>query len=147
MHTSPVISVAGERLEMLAFRLADRRFALRVSDVREIVRAVAIAPLPKAPAIVEGVVNYRGTIVPVLDVRARFGLAAEPLHPNQHFILAHAGPRLVALRVDQADALVEVERHLVEPAAVAPGAEYVAGIARLPDGFPPAGSSSPSSRR
>jgi purine-binding chemotaxis protein CheW len=81
------------------------------------------------------VINFRGALVPVLDIRQRFDLPPQPLALDQHLIIAQSGPRVVALRVDRALALVEVDEGAIEPAArVIPGAEYVTGIARLPDG-------------
>lgn len=122
-------------LELLVFDVGDRRLALRARDVHEVIRAVAIAPLPKAPPVVEGVINVRGTLMPVLDLRKRFGLPPVPITPEQHFILARAGPRPVALRVDRALDLTIVPEDAVESATrVVPRAEYVAGLARLADG-------------
>lgn len=122
-------------VHLLAFELRGRRFALPAPLVREVVRAVAVSALPPAPEIIEGVINVRGTLVPVVDVARRFGLEPEPLHPDQHLIVAQAGPRLVAARVDRAVDLMRVESGDIVPvAAVAPGAEHVAGLARLPDG-------------
>lgn len=122
-------------VQLLTFDLSGRRFALPASAVREVVRAVAIAPLPKAPPIVEGVINVRGTLVPMLDIRQRFGLSPAPVAPEQHLLIAQAGSRVVALRVDRAADLVSVEEEAIESAArVVPGIEYVAGIAKLPDG-------------
>jgi len=127
---------ASPSASLLIFMLGPLRLALHVEVVREVVRAVAIAVLPRAPAIVEGVINVRGAIVPVLDIRSRFRLAPESLHPDQHLIIAWAGVRLVGLRVDRATGFVTVERTAIEAAAPAvPGVEYVAGIARLPDGL------------
>ncbi len=77
----------------------------------------------------------RGTLVPVLDIRHRFGLAAAPLAPTDHLIVAEAGPRTVAIRVDQATALLSVpETDISAAPATVPGVELVAGLARLPDG-------------
>lgn len=77
----------------------------------------------------------RGTLVPVLDIRQRFNLPASPLAPTDHLIIAEAGPRTVALRVDQILELVSVAPGDITPAdATIPGTELVAGIARLPDG-------------
>ncbi|MEA3244883.1 MAG: chemotaxis protein CheW, partial [Gemmatimonadota bacterium] len=76
---------------LLTFSLGEARFAVPADCVVATVRAVAIAALPHAPPMVEGVVNYRGVVVPVLDIRARFGLAANPLHTDQHMIVARAG--------------------------------------------------------
>lgn len=121
---------------LLVFALDSRRFALPAGQVREIVHAVAVAALPKAPPIVEGAINYRGIIVPILNIRRRFNLPDEPLHPTQHFIVAHAGPRLVALRVDRATDLLSVPDDAIEPATRSvPGAGYVLGIAKLADGL------------
>ena len=103
--------------------------------LREITRTVAVAPLPRAPPIVEGVINVRGTLVPVLDIRLRFGMSPHPPTLDQHLIIANSGARLVALRVDRALELVEVEESAIESAAsLTPGAEYVTGIVRLSDG-------------
>jgi len=121
--------------EFLVFALEAQRFALPAEVVVEVARVVASSPLPGAPEIVEGAINVRGTIVPVLDVRARFGLPAADVDPDQHLILARAGRRVVALRVDHALALVAIPEDAYEPVErVAPGTPLVAGVARLPDG-------------
>lgn len=123
-------------MTLLIFVLGDREYAVRAGLVREVVRAVAISSLPTAPEVIEGVVNWRGQIVPVLDIRARFRLPARRLHPDQHFIVADAGARTVALRVDHAADLIEVSEEAIESAQrAAPGAGETEGIARLPDGL------------
>src|SRR5205085_11996004 len=95
-----------ERFDVLVFEVAGRRFGLPAAAVKEVVRAVALAPLPKAPAVVEGVINLRGTVVPVLDIRGRFRLPQKPLAPSDQLIIARTGPRLAALHVDWAHELV-----------------------------------------
>lgn len=123
-------------LALLTFEVAERRYALPAQLLLEVVRAVTIAPLPKAPPIIEGVINYRGTLIPVVGVRQRLGIDPVALSPEQHLLIVVAGSRTVALRVDQALDLVEVPEDVVERAdKIAPGAEYVAGLARLPDGL------------
>jgi len=121
---------------VLVFELGSTRFGLDASSLLEVVRAVAIAPLPQGPPIVEGVVNYRGSIVPVLDIRDRFGLPGAPLRTDQCFLVARAGQRTVALRVDRATELTTVSASSIQPACVSvPDAGYTAGIATLPDGL------------
>lgn len=123
-------------MDLLTFEIAGRRFALTAMLVDQVTRSVAVAALPKAPPIVEGVINVRGTLVPVLDLRHRFGLDPAPLTTDHHFVIAQAGTRLVALRVDRALELVTVDEAAIEaPSRVAPGAEYVMGIVTLPDGL------------
>jgi purine-binding chemotaxis protein CheW len=120
--------------EILVFEVAGRRFGLPAGDVRELLRAVAIVPLPLAGRGVEGVVNLRGQVVPVLDLRARLGLPPRPVAPTDHMIVAQAEGRLVALRVDRALDLVRVESDRIVPGAIAGQAVRVA---RLDDGLAP----------
>lgn len=124
------------RVALLTFILGDARFALPASCVREVTRAVALTELPKAPPIIEGVINVRGDLAPVLDIRQRFRQPSAPLHPDQHFIVAWAGQRLVVLRVDRVTDLVEVDESAIEPVShAAPGTEHVRGVAKLADGL------------
>lgn len=127
--------VVGGCIDMLIFQLDGVRFALPSSDVDEIHRAVAIVPLPKAPAIVEGIIDVRGRVVPVLDVRARFRLPPRAPRHTDHLILARAAERQVALRVDRALDVLSIDPAAIAPSAVASGVEYVAGVAKLPDGL------------
>src|ERR1700694_3359288 len=107
---------AGPRTrEILVFEVGGQRYGLPTVDVRELVRAVTITPLPNAPAVIEGVVNVRGRVLPVLDVRARFRLPAKPLDPSDHFIVASAGARGVILRVDRATHLALVDDASIQP--------------------------------
>jgi purine-binding chemotaxis protein CheW len=122
--------------EVLVFEVGGQRYALPTADVRELVRAVAITPLPGAPAVIEGVVDVRGCVLAVLDVRARFRLPPKALDPSDHFIVASAGPRGVILRVDRATHLALVDEASVQlPETLGPGAAYLAGVARLEDGL------------
>jgi purine-binding chemotaxis protein CheW len=126
---------AGAR-EVLVFEVGGQTYGLPTADVRELVRAVAITPLPGAPGVIEGVVNVRGCVLPVLDVRARFRLPPKALDPSDHFIVASAGPRGVILRVDRATHLALVDEGSVQaPETLGPAAAYVSGVARLEDGL------------
>jgi purine-binding chemotaxis protein CheW len=123
-------------VDVLVFHLNRQRYGLIGADVRQVVRAVTIAPLPRAPAIVEGVINLRGALVPVLDIRARFRLLAKPLAVTDQLIVATAGKRLVALRVDGTLDLVAIDPALIEdPAPLTARTDLIAGVAKLPDGL------------
>jgi purine-binding chemotaxis protein CheW len=125
-------AVGVERREILVFEIDGRRFALPASSVRELVRAVAIVPLPMAPPIVEGVIDLRGQVVPVVDIRPRLGLEPRPVEPADHLIIARSRGRLVALRVDRALELVATAADGREP-----GAAGSPRVARLADGLAP----------
>lgn len=125
MDTTP----AGK--DYLLFDLAPARFAVQVGAVREVLRAVALTPVPEAPAIVEGLFDLRGTLVPVLDLRGRFGVAAKPLEPADHFVVAEASRRQVCLRVDRAIGLAHIaDADIADAQDLVPGVARIAGIAR-----------------
>jgi purine-binding chemotaxis protein CheW len=122
-------------VSLLVFEIGGWCLAVNARSVNRIVRAVAISPLPGAPAVLEGVINVGGTVTPVLDLRLRFGLPAAPLQPDQHLMLADTLGGPVALRVDRALDLLTVAPEVIRKVAdVVPGVQYASGIATLPDG-------------
>jgi purine-binding chemotaxis protein CheW len=123
-------------LHIVAFEVGGQRFGLALSTIEKIERAVTIVPLPQAPAILEGAINVRGKVVAVLDIRQRFGLPAKAAEHTDHLVLAWAGPRHVALRVDRVVAIHTVSPDQVEPTdGLTAAAPYVAGVAKLADGL------------
>jgi purine-binding chemotaxis protein CheW len=122
--------------EVLVFEVGGQRYGLPTADVREVVRAVAITPLPNAPSVIEGVVDVRGRVLPLLDIRARFRLPSKPLDPSDHFIVASAGQRGVILRVDRATHLALIDEACIQPPdTLGPATDYVAGVAKVEDGL------------
>jgi purine-binding chemotaxis protein CheW len=121
--------------EVVVFEVAGRRHGLAAGDVQELLRAALPAPLPGAPAAVEGVLNLRGRAVPVVDVRRRFGLPPRDLEPTDHLIVTRAAGRLIALRVDRVVDILRLGPADVEPgASLAPGGG-VAWVAKTADGL------------
>lgn len=120
----------------LAFVLEKQRYALRLPAVERIVRAVEITPLPKAPGIALGIVNVGGRVVPVLDIRRRFGLPFKELCLSSQFLIARTSRRTVALVVDSVTGLVGSDGERPVPAeAVVRGMEYVEGVIKRADGL------------
>ena len=92
---------------LIVFLLDQQRYALSLASVQRVVRAVEITPLPKAPAIVSGVINIQGQIVPVVNVRRRFRLPERDVVPSDQIIVARTAARPVALAVDAASGGIE----------------------------------------
>lgn len=125
-----------DTLELVVFQIDVARYALLLADVVEVMRAVAITPLPKAPPAVEGVIDIRGRLVPVFDMRRRIGLAPVPLQPSDHLIVARAGDRTVAFRADPGTRVEAVGRDAMAFATdVVAGTGFISGIARLSGGI------------
>lgn len=127
---------ADTSLELLVLELAGAQCALRLDCVREVVHAVMITPLPGAPDVVEGIIDVRGAVVPVYDLRLRLRLPARPLHPDDRLTIAWTGDRLVAVRAERADRILRIAGDAIdrlEP--LLQGEQAVAGAARTADGL------------
>jgi len=123
-------------VRLLTFELDEQRFGLSMADVQEVVRVAAFARLPKAPQVIEGVLNFRGAAVPVLAIRARFGLPLRPVRTTDHLIVARAGKRIAAIRVDRVSDLVEAaEKDIEDARSVTPQSGYISGVLKLPGGI------------
>lgn len=126
----------NEKHPFLMFYLGPERYALEVDAVQSVVRAVEITPLPRAPDSVTGIINVRGQVVPVFNLRRRFRLPEREMQLDDHIILARTRRRGVALVVDAVGGVVEGAADDTVPAhAVLPGTEYVAGVVKRPDGL------------
>jgi purine-binding chemotaxis protein CheW len=109
---------------------------LPLTSVVRVIRAAEVTPLPRAPQIVLGVIDVAGEVVPVLNVRERFRIAPKDIEVADHFILARAGERTVALAIDQAQGLMEAEpAEFVRADAIVPGVEQVHGVVKREDGL------------
>lgn len=123
-------------MQLLVFRVADARYGIALESVERAVAVVEITPLPKAPEIVRGVVNFQGQIVPAVDLRIRFGLPAREPRLTDRLLLARTAHRAVALMVDDVEGVVECADERISAAqAVVPGAQHVAGVVDLGDGL------------
>lgn len=123
-------------LVITPFILGDLQLALCLEAVDRVERAVAITPLPGAPAIVLGVINVHGTVIPVVDVRRRFLCPARPLCATDHFVLARTRTRRVAIVADRVLSPVEVpDASLARLAEGLPGNRYFKGVAELEHGL------------
>jgi purine-binding chemotaxis protein CheW len=86
---------------LVVFSLDDQRYALALARVQRCIRVVAIAKLPKAPAIVAGIIDLGGVVTPVVDLRQRFDHPPRAIRLSDHLIVATTETRTVALLVDE----------------------------------------------
>ncbi|MGB8933311.1 MAG: chemotaxis protein CheW [Anaeromyxobacteraceae bacterium] len=106
----------GERVELCTFRVGGEDYAVDIMRVREIVNPQPVTPVPRAPRFIEGVVRLRSEVIPVVDVRKRFGLPAlEPTRKTK-FLVVRIGGRRLALIVDEVTEVVRLARSEIRPA-------------------------------
>lgn len=120
---------------LLAFEVADQRYGFAGRHVREVLRAVGMASLANVPGVVEGVIDLRGTIVPVLSLRHALGLPRRSLSPSDHLIITALDGRLLALRADRAVDWLSIPDSALETVTGVDAGLPLAGVARLPDGL------------
>lgn len=121
---------------LVVFRYDGQRYALPLTSVERIVRAVSITPLPQAPAAVLGVVDVEGRVVAVFDARRRFSLPPRPIAPSDHLLIARTSRRTVALIVDTAEGVSErPDRDIVHAGPALADLGPIQGVARLDDGL------------
>ncbi len=124
------------RRSVVVFSLDEQCYALPLDRVKRSIRAVAITPLPELPPIVLGIMDLGGSVMPVIDVRKRFGHPSREIRLSDHLIVATTGRRTVALLVDQTKGVIEISPESYAPAEkILPGMELVDGAISLADGL------------
>ncbi len=134
----PDSSVAnGLVIEQPARQASGRRFALPLSLVRKVLPAMAVTPVANAPSVVDGVVEIRGQLHAVVSVARALGLGSGEIAADHHFVLARVGALFLALHVDRALSVVDLEEDgLVPFVEVLPGSSTPSGaLARTGDGL------------
>lgn len=125
-----------DHIELVVFRVDGQRYALPLSTVERIVRAVEVTLLPNAPAIVLGVINVAGSVLPVLNLRRRFGVLEREIGPADQFVIAHTARRAVALVVDEAQEVIDYpESAVIASGRIIPELEHIRGVVKLDDGL------------
>ncbi|HEY8370672.1 MAG TPA: chemotaxis protein CheW [Thermodesulfobacteriota bacterium] len=95
--------------------LGASRYAVEVSKVREILARFEVAPLPKTPAYIEGIISLRGEIIPVVDLRVRFELPAKPRDEETRIIVVELPDCQVGIKVDRVFEVLKLDEAAIEP--------------------------------
>lgn len=121
---------------LIVFALDRQRYALPLPVVDRVVHMVAITPLPKAPGIVLGVVNFQGRVIPVINMRRRFCLPEREILLTDQLVVSHTSRRPVALVADAVlDVIASSAQSLVATENILSRVEYVEGAIKLADGL------------
>lgn len=127
---------AGDELQLVTFGLGDEEFAVDILAVQEINRMMALTRVPQSPPEVEGVINLRGKIIPVVDLRKRFGLAPGERSNDSRIVVVEVHGRVIGFIVDRVSEVLRLSRKIVEPAPAmvcSVDSDFIAGVGRLED--------------
>jgi purine-binding chemotaxis protein CheW len=120
-------------VQLAAFKVGSYECALDIMSVKEIVNPLPITPIPKAADLLEGVIELRGAIVPMVDMRRRFDLPADELSQSAKYIIVSVEGRILGLVVDEVTEVVRVARtqiHRAPPDLVDGAAQPFKGMFR-----------------
>ena len=125
-----------ELLQLVTFGIGSEEFGVDILRVQEIIRTMEITKVPRAQDFVEGVINLRGKVIPIIDLRRRFGLPSRQHDKYTRIIVIELYDIIVGFVVDSVSEVLRIPASTVEPPpSVVSGveAEYIKGVGKLQD--------------
>jgi len=141
-NTSANAQAEKDLLQLVSFVVGAEEYAIPILAVQEINRMMAITRVPQSPSFVEGGINLRGKVIPVVDLRKRFGIPVGDNTGDERIIVVEVQgetePRVIGFTVDKVNRVLRIGSDIVESAPnMASGAdsEYVLGVGKLEEGL------------
>jgi len=131
------IQETGQELQLVGFKLSDEQFGVEILCVREIIRVVSITRVPRAPGFVEGIINLRGEVIPVIDLRKRLNLESRKFDNSTRLIVVELNDQQIGFIVDSVSQVLRVPADAIEePPEMVTGidSEFILGVTRIDDG-------------
>ncbi len=123
-------------LQLVTFTIGEEEFGVDILKVREINRMMDITRVPKSPHYVEGVINLRGKVIPVIDLRKRFNMESRPTDKETRIIVVEVEGKTLGFIVDSVSEVLRIPSDTVEPPppfVAEVDAEYINGVGKLDD--------------
>ncbi|MFY9504231.1 MAG: chemotaxis protein CheW [Dethiobacteria bacterium] len=123
-----------KEIQVVAFVLNNEEFACDINNVREVLKMVKVTPLPQSLKFVEGVINLRGEVIPVVDLRKRFNLPEVDYSERSRIIIVEVGPSQVGLIVDEVSEVLRLSSSQIQasPSGITGGDnELIVGVGKI----------------
>lgn len=123
-----------QETRLAIFSVGEEEYAIDIMRVVEILRPQKVTRLPKSPDFIEGVLNLRGKVIPIVDLRKRFGIEPADRHGNERILLIRVGEEIVGLQVDGISDVRSLSREdIVSPPTIVKGikTEYLEGVGKV----------------
>ena len=127
---------ASQQLQLVTFEVCGEEFAVDILAVREINRMLELTHVPQCPPEVEGVINLRGKIIPVIDLRKRFGMDASKRDEHSRIVVIEVASRVIGFIVDRVHEVLRIPSSIVDGApqmACSIDSDFIAGVGKLDD--------------
>jgi len=102
-------------IQVACFRLKDDLYAVDIMRIKEIIRPQKLTPLPQAPSFIDGIINLRGAVIPVVDLRKRFGMPARELTMSTRLLIVRLSGQTLGLVVDDVTEVVTIPVSDIKP--------------------------------
>lgn len=135
-QTDSTASVGEDLLQLVTFGVGDEEFAVPILSVQEINRMMEITRVPQSPPFVEGVINLRGKIIPVVDLRKKFGMGTTEQTKDHRIIVVEVQSRVIGFTVDRVSEVLRISCDVVDTApqmVTGVDIDYVDGVGKLED--------------
>jgi len=126
----------GDIIQLVTFHLGQEEFGIDILKVREIIRPMAITMVPRSAHFIEGVINLRGRVIPIVNLRRRFGMQPKEFNSQTRIIDIELGEIIVGFIVDSVAEVLRIPANTVEdPPAIISGiqSDYVRGVGKVDD--------------
>ncbi len=135
-ETGQTGSTPAELLQLVSFKIGDEEFAVDILKVQEINRMFEVTRVPNAPEHIEGVINLRGKVIPIIDLRSRFGMARKDKDKNTRIIVVEVSGKIVGFVVDAVREVLRIPKSITEPTpkiATSVATDYITAVGKLDD--------------
>jgi purine-binding chemotaxis protein CheW len=136
MNEPTLTKQENELLQLVTFGIGEEEFGIDILKVQEIIRTMAITKVPNSPPYVEGVINLRGKVIPVIDLRGRFNMEYRSHDSHTRIIVIELHGMIIGFVVDGVSEVLRIQSSTVEPPPpVVAGidSEYIKGVGKLDD--------------
>jgi len=121
-------------MQLVSFKLSDETYGIEITKIREIILVGQITRVPETPHYIKGLINLRSSVIPVIDLRARFSLSENELTQDSRIMVLNVGRRTIGIVVDSVNEVLRVSQEQISPApptVASLGNQYMTGLVRL----------------
>jgi purine-binding chemotaxis protein CheW len=127
---------SNEILQLVTFKIGNEEFGINILLVQEIIKMLQITNIPNTPEYVEGIINLRGKIIPVVDLRSRLGMNKKELNKDSRIIVVEVDNKTIGFIVDSVNEVIRIPANITEaPPELITGvdSEYIKSVGKLED--------------
>ncbi len=128
------LAATADSMQLISFNLGEETYGIEITKIREIIRMGQITQVPETPHYIKGLINLRSTVIPVIDLRSRFGLTEGELTDDSRIMVLNVGTRTIGIVVDAVSEVLRVTGDQISeapPTVASLGNEYMTGLVRL----------------